>query len=358
MAKRDCASVGVDLRRVVGKAELTQHGERLRCKRLVQLDRVDRLKRPTDAVEQLACRWNWAHAHDARRDPSAACADDTGSRSEPPAPYRIVGGDQQRTGAVVDARGIAGGDAAAGSYHRAKFSQIINGRVATGVLVARHHDRITLGAPHRNRHDLAVEKTGLLRRQTTLLGAQCERILIVAGNVEFGGNVLRSLGHRVNPVLRLNGRVDETPADGRVLDARAARISGLRFAYHEWRTRHAFDSASDDQIRFAAADRARRLRHCFQPGGAESVHRAARNIDRQAREQPDHAGDVTVVLAGLVSAAVEQFVCSAPVDASMSPDQRAHRNGAEVVGAHGSQHAAIAAKRGAYSVDDPGLALM
>ena len=53
MAERDRAAVGVHLRRVVGKAELAQHGEPLRGERLVQFDHVEVGDLEAEALHQL-----------------------------------------------------------------------------------------------------------------------------------------------------------------------------------------------------------------------------------------------------------------------------------------------------------------
>jgi len=51
-----------------------------------------------------------------------------------------------------------------------------------------------------------------------LLRADRERVLIGARHLEFLGDVLAGLGHRIDAILRLHQRVNEAPADGRVVD--------------------------------------------------------------------------------------------------------------------------------------------
>ena len=52
-------------------------------------------------------------------------------------------------------------------------------------------------------------------------------------------------------------------------------------------------------------------------------------------EQQSHAGDVAVVLAGLVGAAENHVVDGAPVDAGIALHQRLEGQGRQVVGADG-----------------------
>ena len=67
MAERDRAAVGVHLRRVVGKAELAEHGEALRGEGLVQFDHVEVADLQAEALHQLLASGSRADAHDPRR---------------------------------------------------------------------------------------------------------------------------------------------------------------------------------------------------------------------------------------------------------------------------------------------------
>jgi len=105
----------------------------------------------------------------------------------------------------------------------------------------------------------------------------------------------------------------------------------------------------------ARLDRARGEADGVQARAAQAVHRGAGHRNRQAREQPRHARHVAVVLAGLVGAAVEHVVHGRPVDAGVALHQRLDGHGAQVVGAHAAQGAAVAAEGGADGVADKGL---
>ena len=76
MAERDGAAVRVHMRRVVGEAELAQHGQRLRGEGLVELDHVEVADLETEPLAELARRGRGAEAHDARLDARRRAADD------------------------------------------------------------------------------------------------------------------------------------------------------------------------------------------------------------------------------------------------------------------------------------------
>ena len=119
--------------------------------------------------------------------------------------------------------------------------------------------------------------------------------------------------HRIDAVLRLQQRIDEAPADRRVVDLGGARERLARLAHHHRRAGHRLDAAGDGEIHFAGADRARRIAHGVEPGGAQPVDRHAGNGVRQPGEQQRHARDIAVVLAGLIGAAEKHFVEPRPV---------------------------------------------
>ena len=112
MAERDRAAVGVHARIVVGEAELAEHREALRGEGLVQFDHVEVGDLEAEALQQLLGRGRRADAHDPRRHAGDGGAEDAGARGQAVALRRFLASDDQRGGAVIDARGIAGGDAA------------------------------------------------------------------------------------------------------------------------------------------------------------------------------------------------------------------------------------------------------
>ncbi|EDT37272.1 hypothetical protein BamMEX5DRAFT_6952 [Burkholderia ambifaria MEX-5] len=214
------------------------------------------------------------------------------------------------------------------------------------MLVTRKHDRIAFLLRNRDRHDFLGERAVLLRTCSLLLAAQREQILVGAADVVVDRDVLGRLGHRVHAMQLFHQRIDETPADRRIVDVGLARERAGGLAHHERRARHAFDATGHHQRGLARLDRARGHAHRIHPGTAQAVDRRTRHALRQAREQRGHARDVAVVLAGLVRAAVDHVVDHRPVDVAVALDERLERHRAEVVGAHAGQRTAVTADRG------------
>ena len=122
-------------------------------------------------------------------------------------------------------------------------------------------------------------------------------------NLEFFRDVLAGFRHGIDAVLLLHQRVDEAPADGRVVDLGGARKGFAGLSHDEGRARHRFHAAGDGQVDVAGADGARRGADGVQPGGAEAVQRHAGDGLRQPGKEQRHPRDVAVVLARLVGAA-------------------------------------------------------
>src|SRR5207245_7430393 len=156
--------------------------------------------------------------------------------------------------------------------------------------------------------------------------------------------------------LGLHERMDEAPPDRGVEQLRAALKSFRCLAHDERRPCHRLDAACDREIDFAAAYRPRGLADGVEAGGAQAMDRDARHAVRQTSQQQRRAGDVAVVLAGLVGAAVEYLIEGGPVCLWIAPDERTDRRRREIVGAHFGERAAIAADRRSYRIADEGIA--
>ena len=96
-------------------------------------------------------------------------------------------------------------------------------RVRPRVLVAVDDGDLALPTGDLDRHDLVVEPAGVDRGHGTLLALERERVLALAADAPALGDVLGGLAHRVRVVLLGQLRVDEPPAERRVLRARAVR---------------------------------------------------------------------------------------------------------------------------------------
>lgn len=356
MAERDGAALRVDVCGTVREPEFAQHRERLGREGLVEFDQVDVAERQTLARQQLAHGRNRTHPHDAGRHARHCHRDDPGQRVEAVPARRSVARHDQGRGAVVDTGGIPGRHGAVLPERGLQPGQALERGVGARVLVPLDRDADAALARHCDRRDLAREEAGVLGRLGPQLRPQRESVLVGPGDAELRGNVLGRLGHGIRAVGGLHGTVDEAPADGGVeqLGPTGKSLGGL--ALHERRAAHALDAAGDHEVGVAAGDRPGRRGDGVEAGSAEPVHRAARHRDRQPRQQSRHAGDIAVVLAGLIGAAEHDIVDHLPVDRGMTRNQDADRMGREVVGPHVLEGAAVAADGGSREIADIGVA--
>src|SRR5882724_6874454 len=86
------------------------------------------------------------------------------------------------------------------------------------MLVPRHDQRLAFALRNLDRYQLGLEESTRISGGRTLLAAQGKLVLIFARYAKAGGDVLARFGHRVHAVLLLEARVDEAPADRRVID--------------------------------------------------------------------------------------------------------------------------------------------
>src|SRR5690606_19501083 len=143
VAQGDGAAVGVDPGVVVLDAQLTHDREALGGEGFVQFDDVDLIDGQALLVQQLAYRRYRADAHDARLDAGGGHAEDPGDRLEAVFLHCVGTGDQHGGGAVVDAGGVAGGNAAVFTEGCGQCGQFLQGRGA-GVLVLVEDQRLLL----------------------------------------------------------------------------------------------------------------------------------------------------------------------------------------------------------------------
>src|SRR6202035_2624716 len=87
-------------------------------------------------------------------------------------------------------------------------------------------------------------------------------------------------------------------------------------------------------------------------GRAQPVDGDAGDRIRQPGQQKRHAGDVAIVLAGLVGTAEEHFVEPRPIGLFVAGDQRLDRHRGQVVGAYLGERTAVTTDRGARGIAD------
>ena len=138
MAERDGAAIGIDVGGIVGEAEIGQHRAGLGGEGLVQLDHIH-LRRGRGRGFSSTLRVAGAGPMPMMRGgtPAVAMPSDAGTRgqaiaSSPPASEAM----QQGGGAVIDARGIAGGHRAGGLHHALEAGEVFQLGVGAHVLVA------------------------------------------------------------------------------------------------------------------------------------------------------------------------------------------------------------------------------
>jgi hypothetical protein len=158
-----------------------------------------------------------------------------------------------------------------------------------------------------------------------------------------------------SPYSVLHLRIDEAPADGRVVDFGAPVERRFRLWHHEGRPAHALTAAGNDQIGFASPNRARRHCNRIESRAAEAVESHSAGAVGQPRKQPGHSREVAIVLARLVGAAEDHIVQLGPVHVRIAVDQRLDRDRREIVRAYRTERSAVAADRGADVIADVGF---
>src|SRR5690606_11342256 len=185
---------------------------------------------------------------------------------------------------------------------------------------------------------------------------QREGVLLFTADEVLLRQVLRRLAHGLDAVLLAHARVDEAPAEGRVVHGEAAGGEALLgFRHGPRRAAHRLHAAGDVDVRLAELHGASGLRYRFQARAAQPVHRHAGHADREPRQQRAHAGHVAVVLAGLVGAA-EDHVGDVELGYLYALDEGVEGAGRQVVWSHAGEGAAVPADGRAHGVDQVGLA--
>src|SRR5271156_6611561 len=172
MTERNGSSVGIDMERIAGNTEFAQHRESLRGERLVQLDDVHLLNGQASERKNLARRGYRADAHYPRSHAGSRTGDHPAQGLQPIAFGSRFRCNQQSSGPVIDARGIARGDCAVRLYHRLQLRQRIQTGFFARMLVAVHNRSRTFLLRNAYWDDLLREVSILLRFDCTLLAAQ------------------------------------------------------------------------------------------------------------------------------------------------------------------------------------------
>ena len=199
------------------------------------------------------------------------------------------------------------------------------------------------------------EPAGVDRRDGAPMALEREGVLPLASDAPALGDVLRGLAHRVRVVHLGELRVDEPPAERRVLELARSAVPGvLGLGHHVRRPRHRFDAAatktspSPTAIAWAAA-----LIACRPEPHSRLTVWPATSTGKPARSAAIRA-TFAVVLACLIGAAEDDVLDDRGVDAG-TVDDRAHHERREVIGADRGERPAVPTDRGPDGIDDPCL---
>jgi hypothetical protein len=187
----------------------------------------------------------------------------------------------------------------------------------------------------------------LAGQRGTLVAAEREVVLALAGDAVPLGDLLGGLAHRQKTVEVLHGGVDQAPAEPGVDGLHAVREGLVGAGEHEGGAAHGLGAAREHDLGLARGDRAGRGGDGLHAGGAQPVHRGAGHGLGESAEQGGHAGDVAVVLAGLVGGAPVHVVDPGGIERGQVGDQAADDGGGEVVRPYGGQGAAQLSDGGA-----------
>ncbi|CRP52210.1 hypothetical protein PAERUG_P5_London_26_VIM_2_01_09_02983 [Pseudomonas aeruginosa] len=344
VAKGDGAAVDVDPGGI--PAQFPTHRQGLRGEGLVGLDQVQLLQAPAGLVERATGGGDRADAHDRRVDPGAGVAGD-------PRQHRQAQGlglgrahQQYRGGAVVEAGGVAGGDAAVLPEGRLELGQGLDGGAGARLLVGIEAQRLALALRDLDRRDLVAEAPALDGGDGLLLRSGGEGVLLLAGQAVLLRQVLGGDAH----VVVVEG-VPQAVLDHAVDQLRMAHAQAGAGAGHDvGRQAHVLLAAGDDHLGVAAADRLGAQVQGLEAGAADLVQGHGRHADRQAgldrrlarRVLPGPGGE---------HLAEDDFVDLAGIETGLF-EQAADYRGAQLGGGNAGQRALEAADGGTGSGDD------
>ena len=276
MPERDGAAVNVHLLRI--DPELLQHCHRLDRKGFVQFEELDVLQVPADLVQEALHGVHWRHQNQLRWQTACRLTDDPHERGDAETLGSIGGHHDERRRAIVDRRGVAGGDGAVLLERGLQSGERLGGCVGSNRLVAVDPQRLALLLRDHNRQDLVMEVARLCRRR---------RLLVTERRV----CILRLTRHRVQlgdgfpgvPHVDVLEGAPQPVVDHRVDDLAVAEAESFADARQQVRAvAHGLHAARDHDVDVAGGDPLRRQHHGLQAGAAHLVDRERRDMVRQS----------------------------------------------------------------------------
>ncbi len=240
-------------------------------------------------------------------------------------------------GAVVDARGVAGGDGAGLVEGRAQLRQAVEGGAVADVLVL-GDDGVALLALDGDGDDLVLELAGLLGGLGLVLRGDGELVLILARDLPLARDVLGRGAH----VVAVEG-VPQAVLDHGVDEVEAAHLGAVAQVRGVLRLAHALLAAGDDDGGGARLDLLGAEGNGAQAGAAHLVDAPGRAIDRDAGGDRRLASRV-LALAGREHLAEDDLGDVAGLDAG-ALDSRLDGDLSELVAGQARQRAVERADR-------------
>ena len=348
MADRD--GTAVDVARLAVQAQVLLDREVLRREGLVDLDQIEVLERGLVALESAADGRRRADAHDRRIAAGDAPAGELADGLEAALVCKRPGGEDERAGAVADAAGRAGVDDAVLLEDLGEPPEALDGGLRAVVLVAAELDGGALLAGQLHGRDLLGEPPAFLRRREALLALDHVLIHLALTDIILGCKVLGGHRHGQSGVA-VGERLPEAVLE---LGRLAERHAEPQPARDVRRLRHVLAAADQRALAVARQHLQRRVDDGLEARAAEPVDGERGHVLRQARLQPDVAGEIDGVGAGLHHVAEDDVVDLLRLDPGLL-DGGLSGVDREVGGGDVFQRASVGAKRRALRCQEDEL---
>ena len=290
MADGDGAAIDVDLGGI--PAQLLVHGAGLGGESLIGLDQIQIGGFPAGLLQRQLGSGNGTGAHHLGIDAGLGPAGDAAQRGEA-ASGGILGAHQHQGGsAVIEARGIAGGDSAVLGESGLEAGHRFEGGAVADIFVGIDH-RLTLAGLDRHGGDFILELAGLAGGLGLVLRGDGETVLVVAGDLEFLGDILGGGAH----VIAVKG-IPQAVADHGVDHGEIAHLLAGAQIRGMGGHAHGFLAARHHDAAVAIADRLGAQRHGTKARAADHVDAPGGGADGKAGGNGRLAGRVLALGGG------------------------------------------------------------
>ena len=171
------------MRGVIRQPQLSEHAQRLGGEGLIQLNQIHIVYVQPGALQHFMYRRYRSEPHQLRLDARRRHRHNSRPRRQPLGGGLPRAGDNQRRGAVVDARGVSRGHHATFPERRFQPRELFKGGVRPRMLVVTHDVYRPFPVDNRYRHDLLRQNAVALGLGRTLLTTVRKSVLIVAADI-------------------------------------------------------------------------------------------------------------------------------------------------------------------------------